>query len=87
MNSNGPAAIHGQSSMGVYRLTGKTFNNFPVYQTAGGQFLYVSKDDRNNLHWSTNRYVYCMKMMFSTLFVLVGLLTISNLNRVFSNPI
>ena len=69
VSSTGPAATAQSSRMGVYHLTDQTFNNFPVYENAGGgQFIYVD----NGGYWSIMRYVYCTKMIFSTLFVLAS---------------
>merc|ERR1712018_946046 len=43
VSSIGPAATAQSASMGVYLLTDRTFNKFPVYEKAGGgQFLFVS---------------------------------------------
>ena len=51
VNSTGPAATAQSSFMGVYDLTNQTFNEFPVYEKAGGGgFLYV-----NNDQWVINR--------------------------------
>jgi len=44
VSSTGPAATAQHSSMGIYFLTDKTLNNFPVYEKeGGGQFMYVNK--------------------------------------------
>ena len=57
VSSTGPAATSRSDRMGVYVLTEKTFNNFPVYEKAGGgQFLYVDNDG----YWCIYRYVYCI---------------------------
>ena len=57
VSSTGPAATAQSSKMGVYLLTDQTFNNFPVYEKAGGgMFLYVS----DNGYWGIGKYVYCL---------------------------
>ena len=54
VDSTGPAAIAHSSRMGVYLLTDQNFNNFPVYEKAGGgQFLRVT----DNGFWGIGRYI------------------------------
>ena len=84
VSSTGPAATAQSSRMGVYHLTDQTFNNFPVYEkSGGGQFIYVD----NGGYWSIMRYVYCTKMIFSTLFCFSELhATIRGIHHPENNP-